>query len=88
MPGPPFPLAAALSFLKESRGEASWSAQDMAKSLNVRAAVARQVIPLFQVQGYIIASGGQWVTTAAGDAVSGSKPPRFTPEAVEAACLP
>ncbi|HEV3279307.1 MAG TPA: hypothetical protein VG860_21125 [Terriglobia bacterium] len=32
----------------------------MAKSLNVRAAVARQVIPLFQVQGYIIASGGQW----------------------------
>jgi hypothetical protein len=82
---PSLPLAEVLSFLKESRGEASWNAQDMAKSLNVSTAVAKQVIPLLQLQGYIGASGGEWVTTAAGEAVSGSKPPRFTPEAVEAA---
>jgi hypothetical protein len=80
------PPAAALSFLKETRGSPSWRAQDMAKSLNVSVAVARQVIPFLQAQGYIEASdGGGWLTTASGDAVSGSRPPRFNVEAVEAA---
>jgi hypothetical protein len=84
--GPPLPPAAALSFLKETTGEASWSAQDLAKSLNVSTAVAKQVIPFLQAQGYIEASGnGKWLTTVAGDTVSGSKPPRFSPEAVETA---
>jgi hypothetical protein len=80
------PPAAALSFLKETRGSPGWRAQDVAKSLNVSVAVARQVIPFLQAQGYIEASGGGgWLTTASGDAVSGSRPPRFNVEAVEAA---
>ena len=82
---PPLPPAAALSYLKDSRGQPGWSAPDLAKSLNVSTAVARQVIPFVQAQGYIEASGdGKWLTTMAGDTVSGSKPPRFTAEAVEA----
>jgi hypothetical protein len=83
---PSLPPAAALSFLKETRGIPGWTAQDMAKSLKVSAAAARQVIPFLQAQGYIEGSGdGVWLTTASGDAVSGSKPPRYTPDAVEAA---
>jgi DNA-binding transcriptional regulator YhcF (GntR family) len=84
--GSPLPPAAALSFLKETRGTASWSAQDLAKSLNVSIATVRQVIPFLQAQGYIEASGSAgWLTTVAGDTVAGSKPPRFTPEVVETA---
>jgi predicted DNA-binding transcriptional regulator YafY len=83
---PALPPAAALSFLKETRENPGWAAQDMAKSLNVSVAIARQVIPFLQAQGYIEASdGGGWLTTASGDAVSGSRPPRFNVEAVEAA---
>ena len=83
---PPLPPAAALSYLKDTRGQSGWSAPHLAKSLNVSTAVARQVIPFLQAQGYIEASGdGKWLTTVAGDTVSGSKPPRFTAEAVEAA---
>ena len=83
---PSLPPAAALSFLKETRGTASWSAQDLAKSLNVSIATARQVIPFLQAQGYIEATdGGAWLTTVSGDTVSGSRPTRFTPEVVETA---
>lgn len=58
----------------------------MAKSLNVSTATAKQVIPFLQAPGYIEASGnGKWLTTVAGDTVAGSKPPRFSPEAVETA---
>ena len=65
---------------------ADWSAQDLAKSLNVSAAVAKQVVPFLHAQGYIEPSdGGGWLTTVSGDTVSGSKPPRYTPDAVEAA---
>ncbi|HEV2379442.1 MAG TPA: hypothetical protein VG206_06555 [Terriglobia bacterium] len=67
-------------------GQPGWSTQDLAKSLNVSTAVAKQVIPFLEAQGYIEASdGGCWLTTESGDAVSGSRPPRFTPAAVEAA---
>jgi len=58
----------------------------LAESLNLSASVAKQVIPFLQAQGYIEASGGaKWLTTGSGDTVSGSRPPRFTSEAVEAA---
>lgn len=83
---PSMPPAAVMSFLKETRGEASWSTQDLAKSLNVSAAAAKQVLPFLQAQGYIEATDdGVWLTTASGDTVAGSKPPRFTVEGVEAA---
>jgi len=83
---PPLPPAAVLSFLKETRGTSRWSADDLVKSLNVSTATAKQVPPFLQAQGYIeVSKDGGWFTTVAGGTVSGSKPPRFTPEAVEAA---
>jgi DNA-binding transcriptional regulator YhcF (GntR family) len=83
---PQLPLAEVLSFLKETRGVPNWSVRDLGKALNVSAAVAKSVLPVLQAQGYIEASeSAGWLTTAAGDEVAGSKPPRFTPEAVDAA---
>jgi hypothetical protein len=83
---PSLPPAEVLSFLKETRGTPSWTVQDLAKALNVSAAVAKQVVAFLEAQGYAEPFGrGQWLTTAAGEAVSGSKPPRFTPESAEAA---
>ena len=80
------PLPEVLSFLKETRRAASWSAEDLAKSLDISNAAAKQVIPFLQAHGYIeAADGGGWLTTVAGDTVSGSRPLRYTPEAVEAA---
>jgi hypothetical protein len=47
--------------------------------------VAKQVVPFLRAQGYIEASdGGGWLTTVSGETVSGSRPPRFTPQVVEA----
>jgi hypothetical protein len=75
-----------LSFLKESRGTPQWTVQELARSLKVSIAVAKHVVPFLQSQGYIEASdSGGWLTTVSGDAVSGSPPPGYTPEAVEAA---
>jgi hypothetical protein len=80
------PPAEVRSFLKETRGSAGWGVADLAKTLNLSAAVAKEVITFLEAQGYIEPSGrNEWLTTAAGDAVSGSKPPRFTPESAEAA---
>ena len=75
--------AAVLSFLKGTRGTPSWTLPDLAKSLRVSATVAKQAIVFLQAQGYVEPSGHEeWLTTAAGDIVSGSKPPRFTAESV------
>jgi hypothetical protein len=80
------PPAQILSFLKETRGVPSWSSNDLAKALNVGAAVAKQVVAFLEAQGYLDSTGrGEWFTTAAGDAVSGSKPPRYTAESAAAA---
>src|SRR5215472_14746313 len=80
------PPAEVLSFLKETRGTPDWTIRDLAKTLNVSAAVAKQVVAFLEAQGYAEPSGrGEWLTTAPGDAVSGSKPPRFTSESAEAA---
>jgi len=82
----PLPLAEVLSALKETRGAPSWTVPDLARSLNVSTGVAKAVLPVLQAQGYIEPSdAGDWLTTAAGDTVAGSKPPRFTPPAVSAA---
>jgi len=83
-PVPSLPAAEVLSFLKETRGVPSWNSREIARSLNIGAAEAKRVTAVLQAQGYIEASGaGEWRTTISGEAVSGSKPPRFTPEAVE-----
>ena len=77
--------AEALSFLKETKGEVSWSAKEMAQTLRISAKGAAQALILLQMQGYVKASGNEWLTTPAGEAVSGAKPPRFARESVEQA---
>jgi hypothetical protein len=81
---PSLPIAAVWSFLKDTRGAISWSAQELAKSLKISAVEAQRVAEILQLQGYIKQQGtGEWITTISGETISGSKTPRFTPERVE-----
>lgn len=59
----------------------------MANSLNISQAEAGRVIDLLALQGYVkrSAEDNQWMTTINGEAISGSKPPRFVREHVEKA---
>jgi hypothetical protein len=83
---PSVPAAAALSFLKDTRGLATWTACDVANSLNITLRDAQQVIAVLEVQGYVKpARANEWMTTLSGEEVSGSKPPRYTHERVEKA---
>jgi hypothetical protein len=85
MPG--VPAAAVMSFLKDTRGLLTWTTRDLAESLRVPAAEAANVIPIMEMQGYVKAVHGkpEWLTTPAGQTVSGSKQPRFTPERIASA---
>ena len=76
------PAAAGFSFLKQTRGSLSWTAGDLAATLRISAAAAKQVLAAFELQGYVKREGANWITTTAGETVSGSRMPRFTPEAV------
>ena len=78
-PLPAIPLAAVLSFIKETRGALDWNLQDMMASLNIRERQAHQIASILQLQGYVkpALDAGRWLTTPAGEEVSGSKPPRF-----------
>lgn len=83
---PSVPAAAALSFLRETRGLTTWTDRDMVKSLRINAADARRVIAILELQGYVKSAGAnEWMTTLSGEEVSGSKPPRFTRERVQQA---
>lgn len=56
----------------------------MAGSLRIRAANARSVLAVLELQGYVKAiKGEEWITTLSGEEVSGSRTPRYTPERVE-----
>jgi|ERR1700677_4219643 ribosomal protein S25 len=78
--------AAAFSFLKETKGLLTWTPSDLAKSLKISLAEAKQVLAALEIQGYIKQHGtGEWLTTLAGETVSGAKTPRFTPESIEEA---
>ena len=78
--------AAAFSFLKETKGLLTWTLSDLAKSLKISLAEAKQVLAALEMQGYIKPHGtGEWLTTLAGETVSGAKTPRFTPESIEEA---
>jgi hypothetical protein len=77
------PAEEALSFLRETRGVTTWTVRDMADSLKIGVADAKRVIPILELQGYVKPAGTkEWMTTLAGEDVSGSKPPRFTRERV------
>jgi len=85
-PLPAIPAEAALSFLRETRGLSTWSARDMANPLNISLAEAKQVIAVLKMQGYVNQfKPDEFMTTFAGESISGSKPPRYTRERIERA---
>src|SRR5258708_11077044 len=96
---PSIPAEAALSFLKDTKGTLTWTARDLADTLKINHPEAEQVLAFLQAQGYVqparrgevaqqrepSRSTNDWITTQAGETVSGAKPPRFTRESVEQA---
>ena len=84
---PSIPAEAALSFLKDTKGTLTWSVRELADTLKINRRESEQVVALLAAQGYVQRAGGtdEWMTTPAGETVSGAKPPRFTRESVEQA---
>lgn len=84
---PSVPAAAVMSFLKDTRGLLSWTTRDLAETLNIPVSEAAKVITIMEMQGYVKAAQGtrEWFTAPAGQTVSGSKLPRYTPERVATA---
>jgi DNA-binding transcriptional regulator YhcF (GntR family) len=78
------PVTALLSFLKETRGATIWTVREMAKSLNISLAAAKEALEILEMQGYVKSPGpNEYMTTPAGETVSGSKMPRYSRETVE-----
>lgn len=76
---PSIPAESALSFLKDTKGALTWSVRELVGVLKINRQAAEQVIALLEAQGYVKGeSGDQWMTTPAGESVSGAKFPRFT----------
>jgi DNA-binding transcriptional regulator YhcF (GntR family) len=98
---PSLSAEAALSFLKDTKGTLTWSARDLADTLKINRREAQQALAFLQAQGYVqparrgepahqkgsARSADHWITTPAGETVSGAKPPRFTRESVEQALV-
>ena len=83
---PVVPAEAALSFLKDTKGAVSWSPAEMAAVLKIPRKDTAQVLALLGAQGYIApAAKNEWLTTAAGESVSGAKMPRFSRQSVDEA---
>lgn len=63
----------------------TWTTLDMAKTLHISVAEANSVIPMLTMQAYVKSAGAkdEWMTTMAGENVSGSSTPQFTRESVE-----
>jgi hypothetical protein len=81
---PSVPVAAVLSFLKETRGLTTWPARLMADTLKINLKDAKQIISILELQGYVKpAPKDEWMTTIAGESVSGSKPPRYTRKRID-----
>jgi hypothetical protein len=80
------PAAALLSFLKETRGIPNWTVRDLAKCLKIGTVEVKQALAILQMQGYVKPepeSKDEWITTPAGEVVSGSKFPRYSRKTVE-----
>jgi len=80
---PNIPLAAILSFLKDTRGAVNWSAKDLKDCLKLDTKPAQQILAILDMQGYVAREGSDWLTTAAGESVSKSKKPQFSLESVK-----
>jgi len=62
----------------------SWTPRDLAKSLKISPAAAKQALAILEMQGYVKQTGSAAsITTPAGEIVSGSKLPRYARETVE-----
>src|SRR6476660_1065932 len=72
--------AAVWSYLKETRGDLSWTTERMIRTLKISAAEAGSALAVLNLQGYIQPGGeeAEWITTPAGEEISGSKMPRYT----------
>lgn len=84
---PSVPAAAVMSFLKDTRGSVTWTTRDLAETLDIAGAEATKVLAIMEMQGYVkpTQGGKEWLTTSAGETISGSKLPHFTRERIEAA---
>jgi hypothetical protein len=84
---PSVPAAAVMSFLKDTRGLLNWTTRDLAETLDIPVSEAAKVIPIMEMQGYVKGAQGarEWFTTPAGQTVSGSKLPHYTPGRVASA---
>lgn len=71
--------------MKGTRAMVTWTTRDMAKTLRITVAEVNSVIPVLTMQGYVKPTGekGEWMTTMAGENVSGSSTPNLTRESVE-----
>jgi len=84
--GPRIGASEALSFLKETKGQVSWTIREMASTLKIGAKEAADAIAVLQIQGYVRpAAGSDWLTTPEGEAVAGAKSPRYARASVEQA---
>jgi DNA-binding MarR family transcriptional regulator len=84
---PTIPIAAAFSFLKDTRGLVSWNVRGLTRTLEITLSDAKRVIAILEIQGYIRRTGqeDEWMTTMAGENVSESATPHFVLESVEEA---
>jgi len=82
---PSVSVPAVFSFLKDTRGALTWKVRDLQDCLNIGAKDAKRILEILQMQGYIQQKDhtDEYLTTAAGEAVSGSKLPRMKRESVE-----
>jgi hypothetical protein len=77
---------AALSFLRDTKSVVSWTVRELAETLQIPRTEAEPILALLEAQGYIARSNkSEWMTTAAGEAVSAAKAPRFSRDTVETA---
>jgi hypothetical protein len=79
--------AAVWSFLKKTRGDLSWTTERMIRTLKISAVEAGNALAVLNLQGYIQPGGeeAEWITTPAGEEISGSKMARYTREKVDRA---
>jgi hypothetical protein len=86
-PVPGLSLAAVMSFLKETKGLLTWASLDLATTLNISKAEANRVSTILKLQDYVRPTpvADEWITSPAGESVSGATTPRFLLETVNEA---
>jgi hypothetical protein len=76
--------AAVWSFLKETRGQLSWTAKQLIDTLKISTPEAEGALAILKMQGYIQPGdqATEWITSPAGEEISGSKMPHYRRESV------